>query len=182
MRQVLKNTAIFAAASLLAAAAAAQQIADPGFKSVGRAWPLAADLRSGAFETQAMLDFWDRTLAAAMAVGYRFSRAVGEMTWATRKLPGVEELIGYEARLNRFLPRYPQVMVNVRVQERTDPWKSVAIQAAVERVERQLGPTGRVVLRASGTEPVIRVMVEGREADQVSRLANDLAETVRKAV
>ena len=45
MRQVLKNTAIFAAASFLAAAAAAQQIADPGFKSVGRAWPLAADLR-----------------------------------------------------------------------------------------------------------------------------------------
>ena len=86
------------------------------------------------------------------------------------------------AELASGMPRYPQVMVNVRVQERTDPWKSVAIQAAVERVERQLGPTGRVVLRASGTEPVIRVMVEGREADQVSRLANDLAETVRKAV
>jgi hypothetical protein len=68
-------------------------------------------LRSGAFETQAMLDFWDRTLAAAMADGYRFARAVGEMTWATRKLPGVEELIGYEARLNRFLPRYPQVIL-----------------------------------------------------------------------
>ena len=45
MRQVLKNTAIFAAASLLAGAAAGQQIADTGFKSVGRGWPLAADLR-----------------------------------------------------------------------------------------------------------------------------------------
>ena len=45
MRQVLKNTAVFAAASLLSGAAAGQQIADPGFKSVGRAWPLAADLR-----------------------------------------------------------------------------------------------------------------------------------------
>src|SRR6188474_1006412 len=45
MRQVLKKTAFFAAASLLSGAAAAQQIADSGFKSVGRGWPLAADLR-----------------------------------------------------------------------------------------------------------------------------------------
>jgi len=80
------------------------------------------------------------------------------------------------------MPHYPQVMVNVRVQERTDPAKSAAIQAAVQSAERQLGASGRVVLRASGTEPVIRVMVEGREPGEVNRLANELAETVRKAV
>jgi phosphoglucosamine mutase len=80
------------------------------------------------------------------------------------------------------MPHYPQVMVNVRVQERTDPSKSAAIQAAVQSAERQLGASGRVVLRASGTEPVIRVMVEGREPGEVNRLANELAETVRKAV
>jgi phosphoglucosamine mutase len=86
------------------------------------------------------------------------------------------------AELAAGMPRYPQVMVNVRVQERTDPSKSVAIQAAVERAERALGASGRVVLRASGTEPVIRVMVEGREAGEVNRLAHELADTVRKAV
>ena len=86
------------------------------------------------------------------------------------------------AELAAEMPRYPQVMVNVRVQERTDPSKSAAIQAAVQRAERELGGAGRVVLRASGTEPVIRVMVEGREASEVSRLANELADTVRKAV
>jgi phosphoglucosamine mutase len=80
------------------------------------------------------------------------------------------------------MPHYPQVMVNVRVQERTDPSKSAAIQAAVQSAERQLGASGRVVLRASGTEPVIRVMVEGREPGEVNRLANELAETVRRAV
>jgi hypothetical protein len=38
-------------------------------------------------------------------------RAAGEMTWALRQMPGVEELIGYEAKLNKFLPKYPQVIV-----------------------------------------------------------------------
>jgi phosphoglucosamine mutase len=86
------------------------------------------------------------------------------------------------AELAAGMPRYPQVMVNVRVQERTDPSQSVEIQAAVRRAERELGGSGRVVLRASGTEPVIRVMVEGREAGEVNRLANELADTVRNAV
>jgi phosphoglucosamine mutase len=86
------------------------------------------------------------------------------------------------AELAAGMPRYPQVMVNVRVRERTDPSTSAEIQAAVERAERELGGSGRVVLRASGTEPVIRVMVEGREASEVSRLAHELADTVRKAV
>ena len=86
------------------------------------------------------------------------------------------------AELAAGMPRYPQVMINVRVQQRTDPAQSDVIQAAVLQAERQLAGSGRVVLRASGTEPVIRVMVEGREAGEVNRLANELADTVRKAV
>jgi hypothetical protein len=58
-----------------------------------------------------MLDFWDRSVGGAIADGYGFARAVGEMTWALRQLPGVEELVGYEAQLNEFLPRYPQVIL-----------------------------------------------------------------------
>ena len=86
------------------------------------------------------------------------------------------------AELTAGMARFPQVMVNVRVKERIDPAKSPAIQAAVQRVEASLGDSGRVVLRASGTEPLIRVMVEGRDEPVVKRHAQELAEVVRQAV
>jgi phosphoglucosamine mutase len=86
------------------------------------------------------------------------------------------------AELAGAMPLYPQVMVNVRVRDRVDPEQSPAIRDAVARVERVLGKAGRVVLRASGTEPVIRVMVEGRDETQVGQLANQLADAVRQAV
>jgi hypothetical protein len=68
-------------------------------------------LRDGHFSTESMLDFWDRSIGGGVADGFAFTRAVGEMTWALRQMPGVEELVGYEARLNLFLPRYPQVIL-----------------------------------------------------------------------
>jgi len=73
-------------------------------------------------------------------------------------------------------------MINVKVRERIDPRESPPIQAHVQRVEQALGKAGRVVLRASGTEPLIRVMVEGQDEQVVTRYANELAETVRRAV
>ena len=69
-----------------------------------------------------------------------------------------------------------------RVRERIDLSKSQVIQDAVSRVEQGLGTTGRVVLRASGTEPVIRVMIEAQEEAVASRYANELAEVVRTAI
>jgi phosphoglucosamine mutase len=86
------------------------------------------------------------------------------------------------AELAGGMSQFPQVMVNVRVRERVDPASSPSIREAVLRVEHALGGKGRVVLRASGTEPVIRVMVEGRDQGQVGHLANQLAEAVRQAV
>jgi MEDS: MEthanogen/methylotroph, DcmR Sensory domain len=68
-------------------------------------------LSGGRFSTEAMLDFWDRSMGGAVASGFRFARSVGDMTWATRQMPGVDELVAYEARLNQFLPRYPQVVL-----------------------------------------------------------------------
>lgn len=70
-----------------------------------------AFLSGGRFSAEAVLDFWDRSIGDAVAGGFRFARAAGEMTWATRRMPGVEEFVSYEARLNQFLPRYPQVML-----------------------------------------------------------------------
>jgi len=85
-------------------------------------------------------------------------------------------------QLTAGMPLFPQVMINVRSKERIDPSNAPAIQAAVQRVEKALGSTGRVVLRASGTEPVIRVMVEAREEAVATRCANELADTVRSTV
>lgn len=79
------------------------------------------------------------------------------------------------------MPQYPQKMVNVAVEQRVDPAERPEIQAAVAQAEHRLGTTGRIVLRASGTEPVIRVMVEGEDPGQVDTLADELAGTVRQA-
>jgi hypothetical protein len=70
-----------------------------------------AYLRSGRFCTEEMLTFWENFVGPAVAGRFRFARSVGEMTWALRQVPGVEELVGYESELNRFLPRYPQVIL-----------------------------------------------------------------------
>ncbi len=74
--------------------------------------------------------------------------------------------------------KYPQTMVNVRTAKRLDPDSCTEIQDAVAKAELELGDTGRVVLRASGTEPVIRVMVEGEDHDTVVSIANRLASVV----
>lgn len=79
------------------------------------------------------------------------------------------------------MPKYPQTMVNVRIDRRINPDESPAICTAVVAAEAKLKDTGRIVLRASGTEPVIRVMVEGQNAVQVSALADELAAVVAAA-
>jgi phosphoglucosamine mutase len=78
--------------------------------------------------------------------------------------------------------RLPQTMLNVQVDRRVDVDSDPVIGAAVESVEATLNGRGRVVLRASGTEPVVRVMVEGEDEELVKRLAAELAATVRAAV
>ncbi len=76
------------------------------------------------------------------------------------------------------MPKYPQKLVNVRMEKRVDPQSSNQIRDAVSQAESELRESGRVVLRASGTEPVIRVMVEGRNEGQVLALAERLAAVV----
>ena len=75
------------------------------------------------------------------------------------------------------MPQYPQTMINVRVSGKPD-LEAAPVQAAVAEVEAQLGDRGRVVLRASGTEPVIRVMVEGEDKAEVKTLAGQIADVV----
>lgn len=75
----------------------------------------------------------------------------------------------------------PQILVNVRLTGQTDPLESTAVKAVSEDVEQQLAGWGRVLLRKSGTEPLIRIMVEGEDVDQVTRLAHQIADTVKAA-
>jgi phosphoglucosamine mutase len=79
------------------------------------------------------------------------------------------------------MPKYPQTMLNVRTAQRMDPDASPQIREAVTAAEIELADSGRIVLRASGTEPVIRVMVEGQDEDQVNSVAERLAAVVAAA-
>lgn len=76
------------------------------------------------------------------------------------------------------MTKCPQTMINVRTEGRLSLESSTEVQAAVATAETELAATGRVVLRASGTEPVIRVMVEGEDNDQVVAIAKRLAAVV----
>jgi phosphoglucosamine mutase len=84
--------------------------------------------------------------------------------------------------LVRGMDKYPQTLLNVRVAERIDIDHSDRIQNAVREVEQELADGGRVLLRASGTEPVIRVMVEGQDETMVKRLAQQLASEVQASI
>jgi phosphoglucosamine mutase len=85
------------------------------------------------------------------------------------------------AELASGMLKFPQVLLNVKVAKRFDPSKVPAVQDAVRRIEKRMGGDGRVVLRASGTEPVIRVMVEGRSEEATRSAATELAEVVKTA-
>ena len=85
------------------------------------------------------------------------------------------------AELASGMRKFPQVLLNVKVAARFDPAQVPAVREAVQRIERRMNGEGRVVLRPSGTEPVIRVMVEGRDESATRAAATELAEVVRTA-
>ncbi len=79
--------------------------------------------------------------------------------------------------LRSVINKYPQCLINVRIKTPLD-LSHEQIQTTVEKLEQQLGEEGRILLRASGTEPLIRVMVEGRDATLINALARDLASVI----
>lgn len=84
--------------------------------------------------------------------------------------------------LKQGMHKYPQQLVNVRLQKPVDIMSLPQVRTAVRDAEAVLGGSGRILLRPSGTEPVIRIMVEGDDAGQVSRLSLELADSVRTAI
>jgi phosphoglucosamine mutase len=83
------------------------------------------------------------------------------------------------AELKSGMKKFPQIMINVPIKEKINFTNNSAIQQAVKNAEAALGKNGRVLLRASGTEPLIRVMVEGADETLVKKCANDIADVVK---
>ena len=86
------------------------------------------------------------------------------------------------ADLTGELTMVPQVMINIRLPQPVDIDHNLRIQAEISAAEEQLKNTGRVLLRKSGTEPLVRVMVEGKDEQQVKSLAKHLSEVVKEEV
>jgi phosphoglucosamine mutase len=76
----------------------------------------------------------------------------------------------------------PQVLVNVRVAERTDIMTIPDVAALVRDVEGKLNDSGRILIRYSGTEPLLRIMLEGPDTYQINSWAKEIAELVEKKI
>ncbi|WP_372965852.1 phosphoglucosamine mutase [Marinobacter sp.] len=85
------------------------------------------------------------------------------------------------AELRKGMNKLPQTMINVRVAQRFDPLGRQDIVEAIKKAEETLGDDGRILLRASGTEPLIRVMAEGKNAGGIARIAEELAGVVERS-
>ena len=86
------------------------------------------------------------------------------------------------AKLRADMQLYPQVLLNVPVSKKVDLSEHDEIQTAVEQAEKTLGDNGRVLLRPSGTEPLVRVMVEDKVANDVERICQQVANAVGDAL
>lgn len=86
------------------------------------------------------------------------------------------------AELKSGMHKYPQELINVQISKKVDIDRNEIIQAAVAEAENRLADTGRVLLRPSGTEPLIRVMIEGQDAALVKMLTRELADVVERSL
>ena len=84
--------------------------------------------------------------------------------------------------LKSGMKKYPQVLLNIKTDRKVNLDEIDGIKSAVIAVEKKLGDKGRVLLRSSGTEPLVRVMVEGVDSDDVNKFAQQLANAVKTAI
>ena len=82
------------------------------------------------------------------------------------------------SELTAMMTTYPQLLVNVRVKTKEGWEDSQAIQDAIKAGEKELGSDGRILVRPSGTEPLIRVMAEGPDQAQLDRICHAIADVV----
>jgi len=80
------------------------------------------------------------------------------------------------------MDKFPQVMINVKIpNHRKENWKNDSeITDLIDRKETELGDAGRILVRESGTEPLIRVMIEGKDFNQINAMAMEISEKIRE--
>jgi phosphoglucosamine mutase len=83
------------------------------------------------------------------------------------------------SELAQVMTSLPQVLVNVPVRQRTDLQEIPPLKKLIDNVEAELGDKGRVLIRYSGTEPLLRVMIEGEDQQRIEMLAGQIADAVR---
>ena len=83
------------------------------------------------------------------------------------------------AELADEMEQYPQILINVRVKDKNGWEEKAEIRQAIETAQAELADTGRILVRASGTENLLRVMVEGKQQEQIERLAHQIADVVK---
>ncbi len=86
------------------------------------------------------------------------------------------------SELAQVMTSLPQVLVNVRVRKKADLQSVAPIKEVIDTVEAELGDKGRVLVRYSGTEPLLRVMIEGENQDRIEILADLVATAVRENI
>ena len=86
------------------------------------------------------------------------------------------------SELAQVMTSLPQTLINVRVKKKVDLQKIAPIKKVIDEVESELADKGRVLVRYSGTEPLLRVMIEGEDQDRIEVLANHVAEAVREQI
>jgi phosphoglucosamine mutase len=84
--------------------------------------------------------------------------------------------------LKAGMNKFPQKMINIKIQEKVDISKLDGVSDAVKAAEAELGDYGRILLRPSGTEPLVRVMVEGEDEEQVENIVRSLADEVESVI
>ena len=84
------------------------------------------------------------------------------------------------SELAKIMNPFPQVLLNVPVQQKKDPQQIPEITSLLKKIEVQIAGRGRILVRPSGTESLIRVMVEGENAEEISALAEEIADCIRK--
>ena len=85
------------------------------------------------------------------------------------------------AELTKIMEPFPQVLKNVTTRKKINPDQISGFEAKVAALEKELGGKGRILVRPSGTEPVIRVMVEGEHEEKIENIADELCEMIRQA-
>jgi phosphoglucosamine mutase len=86
------------------------------------------------------------------------------------------------SELAKIMTSFPQVLLNVPVQKRRDPQQIPDITSLLKKIEAKLGDRGRILVRPSGTESLIRVMVEGESEKEISAFAEEIADCIRKTM